>query len=211
MPNTAPRDAAVSSVSTGCNSIWFSRRAVKVYPSTTAGRRDARVPCDCRLGVRGQRQKGRVMPTDIVLDVSVVIAAMSPGEAFHSESLRFIQAVHRHRLTLEVPAHFLLELYAVLTRSPRELRQLGFMTEIDPVPFRLRAIGETEVQEMLAWISSQLPGKSPTRGADLAYVWVARASRLPLVSLDKGLHQFTSAGVSVCYPGDLLSKWSSTR
>ena len=151
------------------------------------------------------------MTTDVVLDVSVVIAAVSPDEVCHSESLRFVQAVHRHRLSLEVPAHFLLELYAVLNRSPRELRQLGFMTEENPVALRLKTIGEAEVQEVLAWVSAQLPGKSPTRGADLAYVWVARASGLPLVTLDKGLHFFTSAGVSVYYPGDLLTKWESAR
>lgn len=150
-----------------------------------------------------------MMASDVVLDVSVVIAAVTPTEASHSESIQFMQAVHRHRLSLEVPAHFLLELYAVLNRSPRELRQLGFMTEENPIAFRLKAIGQTEVQETLAWISSELPGKSPTRGADLAYAWVARTSGLPLVSLDKGLHQFTGHGVSVYYPAELLAKWDT--
>jgi|CXWL01.1.fsa_nt_gi predicted nucleic acid-binding protein len=149
------------------------------------------------------------MVTDVVLDVSVVIAAVSPAEVRHAESLRFVQAVHGRRLSLEVPAHFLLELYTVLNRSPRQLRQLGFMTEENPVAFRLRTIGQAEVQETLAWVSSQLPGKSPTRGADLAYAWVARTSGLPLVTLDKGLHQFTGAGISVYYPGDLLTKWGA--
>jgi predicted nucleic acid-binding protein len=150
------------------------------------------------------------MWNDLVLDVSVVIAAVSPTEVRHSESLRFLQTVHRHRFSLEVPAHFLLELYAVLARSPRELRQLGFMTEENPVALRLKTIGEAEVQEILAWVSSELPGKSPARGADLAYVWVARKSGLPLVSLDEGMHTFTSAGVNVYYPGDLLKIWGSS-
>jgi hypothetical protein len=81
------------------------------------------------------------------------------------------------------------------------------MTEENPVALRLKPLGEAEVQEILAWVSSSLPGKSPTRGADLAYVGVARASGLPLVSLDHGLHQFASAGVAVYYPGELLKIW----
>ena len=147
------------------------------------------------------------MPTDVVLDASVVVAAVSPTESRHVESSRFLKVIHQHRLGVEVPAHFLLELYAVLNRSPRELRQLGFMTEENPVVLRLKAIGEAQVQEILAWVSANLPGKSPTRGADLAYVGVARESGLPLVSLDRGIHQFTSAGVAVYYPDDLLRLW----
>ena len=147
------------------------------------------------------------MTTDVVLDASVVIAAVSPAETRHAESLPFVRAVQQRRLALEVPAHFLLELYAVLNRSPRELRQLGFMTEKDPVTLRLKTIGAAEVEKALAWVSSKLPGKSPTRGADLAYVWVAQESGLPLVTLDKGLHQFKDAGLDVLYPGELLARW----
>jgi predicted nucleic acid-binding protein len=149
------------------------------------------------------------MPSDVVVDVSVVVAAISPAEPRYAESLGFIQAVHERRLTLEVPAHFILELYAVTNRTPRKLQELGFMTEQNPIALRLKSIGEPEVQAVLAWVSSVFPGKSPTRGADLAYVWVARESGLPLVTLDNGLHQFREAGLQVYYPGELLAKWTA--
>jgi len=151
------------------------------------------------------------VPTDVVLDTSVVIAAVSPSEERHSEALQFLHIVHRSRVSVHAPAHFLLELYAVLSRSPREVRQLGFMTEDEAIAVRLRTVGEAEAQATIAWVSSQMPGRSPTRGADLAYAWVARATGLPLVTLDKGLHEFTGYGVRVYYPGDLLAKWSAER
>lgn len=147
------------------------------------------------------------MPSDLVLDVSVVIAAVSPTELHHPECARLLNVIHQQNLGVEVPAHFVLELYSVLTRSPRELRQLGFMTKEDPIVLRVRSLGEVEVQEILGWASERLPGRSPTRGADLAYIGVARTTGLPLVSLDHGLHQFNSVGVAVYYPADLLKEW----
>lgn len=147
------------------------------------------------------------MPTDVVLDASVVIAAVSPAEPRHLECSRLIRMIHEHGQVVEVPALFLLELYTILTRSPRELRQLGFMSRENPVVLRLRSIGEDEVQAIIGWASENLTGRSPTRGADLAYVGVARAAGLPLVSLDRGLHEFNSVGVAVRYPVDLLKEW----
>jgi len=151
------------------------------------------------------------MANSLVVDVSVVIAAVSPSETRHHESLQFMQAVHRRHIAIEAPAHFLLELYAVLNRSPRELQQLGFMTAHDPVTIRLVAIGEIEVEKTLAWVSSTFPGKSPTKGADLAYAWVARQSRLPLVTNDNGLHQFKNAGIDVYYPAEFMTTFIDSR
>jgi predicted nucleic acid-binding protein len=149
------------------------------------------------------------VPTGVVLDASVVISAVSPLEPRHSEALQFLRFIHGSRLSVHAPAHFLLEIYAVLSRSPREVRALGFLTEENPIAVKLKTIGEAEVEAAITWVASQLPGRSPTRGADLAYAWVARASGLPLVTLDSGLHEFTGHDVRVYYPGDLLVKWSA--
>jgi len=40
------------------------------------------------------------MATDVVLDASVVVAAVSPSEERHSEALQFLHIVHRNRLAI---------------------------------------------------------------------------------------------------------------
>lgn len=151
--------------------------------------------------------QGESSSTHVVVDASVVVAAVSPQEIRHAESLDFLQEAHRRRVVLEEPAQFLLELYAVFTRTPRQLRQLGFMTEEDPISFNLKSLGTDEVQRLLAWLSSTFPGKCPTRGGDLAYAWIAWEAKLPLVTLDPGLHQFRGSGLDIYYPSDLLATW----
>jgi hypothetical protein len=152
-------------------------------------------------------QESELSAPHIVVDICVVVAAVSPKETRHAESLDFLQEAHRRRVVLEEPAQFLLELYAVLTRTPRQLRQLGFMTEEEPISLNLKPLGTEEVQRLLAWLSSTFPGKCPTRGGDLAYVWAAWETKLPLVTLDCGLHQFRSPGLDIYYPCDLLAVW----
>ena len=137
-------------------------------------------------------QRSELSETHVVVDTSFLVAAVSPAESRYAESLDFFQEAHRRRVVFEEPAQFLLELYAALNRTPRQLRQLGFMTEQDPVSVNLKALGAAEVERLLAWLSSTFPGKCPTRGGDLAYVWVAWEMKLPLVTLDNGLHQFRS-------------------
>jgi predicted nucleic acid-binding protein len=145
--------------------------------------------------------------TSVVVDTSVVVASVSPLEPRHAESRDFLQELHRRGVSLEAPSYFMLELYAVLNRSPRELRQLGFMTEKNPIILNFHSIGVAELEIILAWLSSAMPGRCPTRGADLAYAWVAKQRGIPLVTLDRGLHQFVDAGLKVHYPSDLLAIW----
>ncbi|MBC7350612.1 MAG: PIN domain-containing protein [Candidatus Aminicenantes bacterium] len=144
----------------------------------------------------------------IVLDASVVIPAVSKNERHHSEALAFIQELKTRAGRLEVPATFLLELYAVLNRSPREVRKLGFFTIDDPLYVELRPVDEGLVSSFLNWMESKMPGQSPTRGADLAYVAVAVDANLPLVTLDNGLRSFKDAGLAVYTPQEKLDEWN---
>lgn len=145
--------------------------------------------------------------TGVVVDTSVVVAAVSPREPRYAESLAFIREIHRRRLILKEPAHFLLELYAVLTRTPRRLRELGFMTSDDPVSIEFTSLDAAELERALAWLTSTFPGKCPTRGGDLTYVWVAWQARASLITLDGGLRQFLSPGLDIRYPSEQLSAW----
>lgn len=145
--------------------------------------------------------------TSIVVDTSVVVAAVSPNEPRYAESLEFVRETHRRRLLLKEPAQFLLELYAVLTRSPRQLRELGFMTIDDPVSIEFKPLDAVELERALAWLTSTFPGKCPTRGGDLTYVWVAWRATVPLITLDDGLRQFNSPGLCIRYPREQLDAW----
>jgi predicted nucleic acid-binding protein len=140
------------------------------------------------------------MAMNLIIDASVVIAAVSPSETGHVEALEFLQRAHTAHAVFHEPPQFLLELYAVLTRRPRELRQLGFMIETDPMVLNWTPLAEPQVQRLLNWLTSNCPGKCPTRGADLAYVSSAVEVKLPLVTLDAGLQSFRSCGLDVCTP-----------
>lgn len=147
------------------------------------------------------------MRESVVLDVSVLIAAVSEGEACHVEALDLFQALKARGASLDVPATFLLEVYAVLNRRPREIRKLGFFTETDPLSVRLRPVAEEQVRDIMDWMSTHMNGKMPTRGADLAYIGVAVNAELPLVTLDRGLLQFAEAGLRVYTPQEMLKAW----
>jgi predicted nucleic acid-binding protein len=145
------------------------------------------------------------MSTNLVIDASVVVAAVSPPEAGHVEALEFLQSAHTSHAVFHEPPQFLLELYSVLTRRPRELRQLGFMTETDPMILNWNPLAEPQVERLLAWLTSNCSGKCPTRGADLAYVSSALESQLPLVTLDRGLQSFRSCGLDVWAPREFTA------
>ena len=104
----------------------------------------------------------------LVLDASVLIAALSPGEMRHQESLDFIKELRPRKVLLEEPAHFMLELYAVMNRtseSQRVLSKLGFTTPDSPlIAMTFVPLGEPEIERFLGWMSSALPGQSPTAG-----------------------------------------------
>jgi hypothetical protein len=143
---------------------------------------------------------------DVVIDASVVVAAVSPTEDGHAEALEFLKRAHFTHATLHEPPQFLLELYAILSRRPRELRQLGFMTEEDPLVIRWAPLGEPEIQQLLAWLTSSCPGKCPTRGADLAYVSASLRGTIPLITLDGGLQSFRFCGLDVHAPQDFVRR-----
>jgi predicted nucleic acid-binding protein len=149
------------------------------------------------------------MSQGYVLDNSVVVAAVSPAEPRHAESLAFLTAGHQRKVPVYVPAFFMLEMYAAYSRTPRELRVLGVFTEVNPLQFEMEPIDAAFVQEITTWLIAVMPGQVPTKGADLAYLGVARRRGLPLVTLDGGLHRFKGAGVDVCYPSELLARWQA--
>lgn len=144
---------------------------------------------------------------ELIVDVSVVMAALSPHEGGHNDAFQLLKRAHAARAVLREPPQFLLELYAVLTRKPRQLRELGFLTDVDPMIIKFTPLGQSEVQSLVDWLIRHCPGKCPTKGADLAYVSAALETRLPLVTLDAGMQTFRSCGLDVCGPKEATSRF----
>jgi len=136
----------------------------------------------------------------IVLDTSVLVAAVSPNESSQNVALSFLRRVHESRQCIEIPPTFLFEVYAALNRTPRKLSELLFLTEESGLNFLIHTQGTTEVQNMLEWLSVKAPGTVPTRGGDLAYLAIAVESGIPLFTFDKGMHAFSNYGVDIRYP-----------
>ena len=142
-------------------------------------------------------------PKSVSVDASVLIAAASPREAGHLDAKTFLTEAHSKRAVLDVPIQFLFEVFAAFRRSPRDVAQLSFMA--DPMNMNLRTMTVDDSQEFVAWLAAAFPGQVPTRGGDLMYVWVAWKFKVPLVSLDVGMQQYSAAGLTVLGPKGALS------
>ena len=146
------------------------------------------------------------MLTSVSLDASVLLAAVSPSEPSHEDAKDFLTQLHQRQLTVQVPAQFMLEIFAAFRRSPRDTNQLGFMTKANPMQLKLLCLGEAEVTDLIAWLSQAFPQRVPTRGGDLAYLWVAWKFHIPLVSLDGGMLRYSGPDAEVISPAQGLSR-----
>jgi len=136
----------------------------------------------------------------LVIDASVLMAAVSPSEIRHADAKALLVAAHAKSVVLQEPVQFMLEIWASFRRRPRDLQQLGFMTLTSPVHMNLWPMAEADVQGFMTWLSANFPAIIPTRGGDLAYVWTALKCNVPLVSLDVGLQGYSGSDVTVADP-----------
>ena len=120
--------------------------------------------------------------TSYVLDASVAVAAVRPGEPSHGAARARLAALLTGRDDVVVPAIFDAEVTSALVRGQASPAAARHYLEHDLAARRLVTIGPRCARAI-----SAVAARTRLRAADAAYVWVASARGLPLVTLDRDI------------------------
>lgn len=119
-----------------------------------------------------------------VLDASVAVAAVRPGEAGHAAARARLAALLTGADSIVVPAIFDVEVCATLVRADAPLAAARKFLDRDLGARRLVTLGPRAARAI-----SGVAARARLRAADAAYVWVASSRGLPLVTLDREIAQ----------------------
>jgi len=117
----------------------------------------------------------------LVLDASVVVAAVRPREAAYGAARERIERCQRGDDAVVVPSFFIVEASGALARlGIAEADILGLISALTDPPHEIMTLGPRSARAAQAVaISSRL------RGPDALYVWFARRENVPLCTLDR--------------------------
>ena len=119
-----------------------------------------------------------------VLDASVAVAAVRPGEPFHRAARRRLAALLAGLDTIVVPAIFDIEVTSALVRGAAAIATVHEYVERDLAAREIITLGPRAARAI-----SGVAARTRLRAADAAYVWVASSRGLPLVTLDREIAQ----------------------
>jgi predicted nucleic acid-binding protein len=137
----------------------------------------------------------------LVLDSSVIVAAMKPGEPGHADAVEFLArlrgACARGVAEIFAPPELWLEVHVAAARiGPDAPRPMEGLT-IALVPLG----DEAAIAEFLALLAERSRRAAPLVNAtDLVYLWLAWRVSATLVTLDRGLLRYHGALSDVARP-----------
>jgi predicted nucleic acid-binding protein len=143
----------------------------------------------------------------LVLDSSVLIAAVQPTEPDHAPARAFVErlraALASGRASAFGPPELWLEVYVVeqrLARSRRGAPALG--GALDALAVELVAPeGLAEISAFLNLLTKRMRGRRPFANAtDLVYLWVASRMSATVVTLDQGMLAYHGVVCDVTRP-----------
>ena len=117
----------------------------------------------------------------MIVDASVWISAILPGDVHHETSSKWIDQVNAAGGVLVVPAHFPAEVCGAISRIQPPGVSLAQMTEF---LFHPEFFDIHQISSELSRLSADVAGSSALRGSDSVYVALAAQLGLPLVSWD---------------------------
>jgi predicted nucleic acid-binding protein len=128
----------------------------------------------------------------IVLDASVAVAAVRPGEPDHVAARARVNAIITGKDELVVPAIFPIEVTSALSRRALwpQAQIAAYVAQLLAPPCDLVTIGPKRAQS-----AARLAGTIRLRAADALYVWLASREGAPLVTSDAEILQ---RGAAVC-------------
>ena len=127
----------------------------------------------------------------LVLDASVAVAALRPGEPSHARArariLRFITTTD----VAVVPAIFMVEVRGALARLGFDLARSARLADaLTRDPHQTITLGPRGARA-----ASKVAARCKLRGSDACYVWLAQREAIPLCTLDT---EMATRGKAVC-------------
>lgn len=129
----------------------------------------------------------------VVLDSSVVIAAMRPSEPGHGDALDFLgrarAAQEREGARVLAPPELWLEVHVAAQKLAKQKGEPAPKDPLAGLAVDLIAMDHREaVLGFLELLSGRMHGQAPLPNAtDLTYLWVAWSEGATLITLDRGL------------------------
>ena len=133
----------------------------------------------------------------MVVDASVWVGVLLPGDAHHAACRAWIGRQLATRTSLVLPAHGVAEVSGAIARRtgyPADGRQA--LATILATP----GLQLVPIDVGLAQVATNAAADHLLRGADALYAAVAHALNLPLVTLDTELHRRATGFVRVIVP-----------
>ena len=128
-----------------------------------------------------------------IIDSSVYIALINQHEAFHEQSLQWFRQAIATRTPMSVPAIFLAEVAAAMSRGQNDpdlaRRAVTFVRNS-------KYISLQPISVVLAESAARIAGELRIRGCDAVYVALALQLNQPLVTLD---HQLAYRGSNIVH------------
>ncbi|MBI2893565.1 MAG: type II toxin-antitoxin system VapC family toxin [Deltaproteobacteria bacterium] len=116
-----------------------------------------------------------------VLDASVAVAAVRPGEPHHVRSRRLLERVILGPATIVVPSIFAVEVAAALVRIGEPADAIvPLLAALGAPPHEVVSIGRARARR-----AAEIAMRCRLRAADAIYVWLAAERQLPLLTLDE--------------------------
>lgn len=119
-----------------------------------------------------------------VLDASVAVAAVRPGEPSHRAARARLASLLAGADAIVVPVIFDIEVTSTLVRGGAPISAARDFLERDLAARQLITIGPRAARAI-----SGVAARARLRAADATYAWVASSRGLPLVTLDRELAQ----------------------
>ena len=145
----------------------------------------------------------------LVLDSSVLIAAMKPEEAHHPDAVGFLERARDARQAIELfaPPELWIEVRVAAQKveqsrkAPRPLRVDELLAGLS---IELTPITEIEaIDHFFEELGRRMRGRAPFANAtDLVYLWVAWQRGATLITLDGGLLKYHGMVCDVTRPQD---------
>ncbi len=141
-------------------------------------------------------------PAKYVLDASVLVAFLRPGEPFHTEVDTLIAALTLQPAMLSVPAIAFAEVAAAVARGEDDANRA--MKAVSVVS-KLRGLRVASVDGSLGGLAAQVAAHQRIRGCDAVYVALAQQVNATLITLDREQRERTPATVTALTPAEVLA------
>ncbi|NOX63239.1 MAG: PIN domain-containing protein [Chloroflexi bacterium] len=139
----------------------------------------------------------------VVLDASVLVAGMRPGEVHHVAAREALEMLTRQHWRLFLPAIALAEVAAAIGRgtgsAARAERELTLLRQTP----RLMIMA---VDASLGERAAAIAGSHRIRGCDAVYVALAQMLNIPLITLDREQRERSPAALSVFAPDEVRAR-----